>query len=233
MVDVKVIQKITPVLKDRVLILILCQLIVDVIKMNCLGIKRVFAPGRYHPSHPNVWNTTAVQLSSFPYFRRSYSCPLFFRNTFSCRMLPRRSCRIRFLFLRFLFFRLLLPAFSSLAASFASLFCMFSYPLFHVPYAVSFIFLCPFPRACCSLRAQFPALVCGHLFGVPVLHTLLPLAHRAACRLLVFFSLPGLEVLLLHPPHPASNHPDIIRLNSVRLSIVFSFCHSSFPPSFF
>ena len=58
---VKIIQEITPVFKDGVLIFILCQLIVDVIKTDRSWNKTCPAPDRYRPFPSHGMESTAVQ----------------------------------------------------------------------------------------------------------------------------------------------------------------------------
>ena len=147
---VKVIQEITPVFKDGVLIFILCQLIVDVIKTDRLGIKLVLHPADTVPSHLMVWNRL---LCSDPLIsgtiRCFLSCPTAFRsgNHFSCRTLPRRCCDRSALFLFCVF----------LCVTHCLLFCpgcqlCFPFCIFLIRF---FMFLCSFSSYFCALLRAF------------------------------------------------------------------------------
>ena len=144
---VKVIQEITPVFKDGVLIFILCQLIVDVIKTDRLGIKLVLHPADTVPSHLMVWNRL---LCSDPLIsgtiRCFLSCPTAFRsgNHFSCRTLPRRCCDRSALFLFCVFLCVTHCLLFCSGCQLCFPFCIFLIRFFMFLMQFFFIFLCPF-----------------------------------------------------------------------------------------
>lgn len=158
---VKVIQEITPVFKDGVLIFILCQLIVDVIKTDRLGIKLVLHPADTIPSHLMVWNRL---LCSNPLIsgtiRCFLSCPAASRsgNRFSCRTLPRRCCGRSALFLFCVF----------LCVTHCLLFCpgcqlCFPFAFFLSAFSCS---LCSFSSYFCALLRAFFSLRVSFRFGL-------------------------------------------------------------------
>ena len=108
----------------------------------------------------------------------------------------------------------------------------FSYPLFHALYEVSLHISVPFSK---------PSFPCGSAFclvGVPLsvfpmLHSLLPLAHCAVCRLPAYCCPPVLEYLLHHPLHPASNHLDNVLLPISAVAVYRFFFLTLFCPPFF
>ena len=53
---VKIVQEITPVFKNRIFIFVLCQLIVNIIKTDGLGIITIFHTTDTVFSHFSVWN---------------------------------------------------------------------------------------------------------------------------------------------------------------------------------
>ena len=221
---VKVIQEITPVFKDGVLIFILCQLIVDVIKTDRLGIKLVLHPADTIPSHLMVWNRL---LCSNPLIsgtiRCFLSCPAASRsgNRFSCRTLPRRCCGRSALFLFCVFLCVTHCLLFCPGCQLCFPFCIFLIRFFMFLMQFFFIFLCPFegflfPACQFPVRSADTSLAfqcfisCHHRLIVQ------PAAywfsfHFGDCKF--FFS-----ILLIQPV--------IIRIqffHALRLSIVFSF----------
>ena len=99
---VKIVQEITPVLKNGVLIFILCQLVIDVVKTDGFGIIPILHPANPVPCHFPVRNRL---LGGQPLFFLSFfSLPILSASPFLFRLLL--FCLSSFLF--FLFFRFLL-----------------------------------------------------------------------------------------------------------------------------
>ena len=95
---VKIVQEIAPVLKDGALILVLCQLVVDVIETDGLGVQLILYPADPVPSHLAVGNGF---LRGDPFLlcppfgcRRLFSGFLsgILTGSFACRLSCRRRC---------------------------------------------------------------------------------------------------------------------------------------------
>ncbi len=80
MLDVKEVQETAPFLEDGRLIFLLCQLIVDVLKLNGFGVVVVRHTADTIREHPLKGNATAVQSAEpccHPLHGRSPSAPVF------------------------------------------------------------------------------------------------------------------------------------------------------------
>ena len=89
---VKIIQKVTPVFKDCIFIFVLSQLIVDVVKTDCLGIISILNTADSILSHFPVWNrllcSNLFLMPCYPF------CLLFLRNCFLLFIFPLQKLMI-------------------------------------------------------------------------------------------------------------------------------------------
>ena len=108
---VKIVQEITPVFKNRIFIFVLCQLIVNIIKTDGLGIITIFHTTDTVFSHFSVWNRLLCGNLLFLISTLLIAVHFFCSTLFSTGFYGRGSCRFRSLFMLFLFFRLLLCCF--------------------------------------------------------------------------------------------------------------------------
>ena len=160
---VKVIQEITPVFKDGVLIFILCQLIVDVIKTDRLGIKLVLHPADTVPSHLMVWNRL---LCSDPLIsgtiRCFLSCPAASRSG-NLLFLPDAAPAVLRQVCSFFFFAFF---FASRTACFSALGPPALLPFFAFFLSAFSCSLCSFSSYFCALLRAFFSLRVSFRFGL-------------------------------------------------------------------
>ena len=122
---VKVIEEVTPVLKDCVLVLILCQLIVNIIKADTFGIRLILYPPDAILSHLTVCSGFLHRQPFFLLLFRVIFCLgaagwlLLWLHGFGSLTLCLFSCLLlQFLSLLFLFLQTLLPLFLFLRLNF-------------------------------------------------------------------------------------------------------------------